>query len=134
MFELDDRLEADTVEIGELSLCRVLLMNDAQYPWVILVPQRENVREIFELSDADQHQLMIESNTVAKVMADHFKAEKMNVAALGNMVPQLHIHHIVRFGNDAAWPKPVWGLHPPMAYGEAELAERLSVLKRVLCA
>jgi diadenosine tetraphosphate (Ap4A) HIT family hydrolase len=100
---------------------------------VILVPQRDNVREVFELSDADQHQLMIESNAVAKAMADHFKAEKMNVAALGNMVPQLHIHHIARFSNDVAWPKPVWGLHPPMAYGEAELAERLSVLKRVLC-
>ena len=133
MFELDDRLEADTLEIGELSLCRVLLMNDAQYPWVILVPQRDNVREVFELSDADQHQLMIESNAVAKAMADHFKAEKMNVAALGNMVPQLHIHHIARFSNDVAWPKPVWGLHPPMVYGEAELAERISVLKRVLC-
>ena len=117
MFELDDRLQADTVEIGELSLCRVLLMNDAQYPWVILVPQRENVREVFELSDADQHQLMIESNAVAKAMADHFKAEKMNVAALGNMVPQLHIHHIVRFSNDAAWPNRygVCTLRWPMA-------------------
>ena len=132
MFELDDRLKADTVEIGDLSLCRVLLMNDAQYPWVILVPQRENVREIFELSDADQHQLMRESNAVAKAMSGHFKAEKMNVAALGNMVPQLHIHHIARFSHDAAWPKPVWGLHPPMAYGEAELAERISALKGVL--
>ena len=132
MFELDDRLKADTVEIGELTLCRVLLMNDAQYPWVILVPRRENVREVFELSEADQHRLSLESSAVAKAMAEYFKAEKMNVAALGNMVPQLHIHHIARFRDDAAWPKPVWGVHPPTAYGEAELAERISALKRVL--
>ena len=132
MFELDDRLKADTVKIGELTLCRVLLMNDAQYPWVILVPRRENVREVFELSEADQHQLSVESSAVAQAMAEYFKAEKMNVAALGNMVPQLHIHHIARFRDDAAWPKPVWGVHPPTAYGEAELAERISALKRVL--
>ena len=132
MFELDDRLKADTVKIGELTLCRVLLMNDAQYPWVILVPRRENVREVFELSEADQHQLSVESSAVAQAMAEYFKAEKMNVAALGNMVPQLHIHHIARFRDDAAWPKPVWGVHPPTAYGEAELAERISAVKRVL--
>lgn len=132
MFELDGRLAADTVEIGALPLCQVLLMNDAQYPWVILVPRRDGVREVFELSESDQRQLMLESNAVAKAMAEHFKAEKMNVAALGNMVPQLHIHHIARFSDDAAWPKPVWGVHPPLAYSDTELAERVSALKRVL--
>lgn len=132
MFQLDERLAADTIELGDLTLCRVLLMNDAQYPWVILVPRREGVREIFELSDADQQQLLRESSAVSQAMAQHFKAEKMNVAALGNMVPQLHIHHIARFSDDAAWPKPVWGVHPAKAYDERELIAQTEQLKRIL--
>ena len=132
MFQLDERLAADTIELGDLTLCRVLLMNDAQYPWIILVPRREGVREIFELSDSDQQQLLRESSAVSQAMADHFKAEKMNVAALGNMVPQLHIHHIARFSSDAAWPKPVWGVHPAKAYDESELASQVEALKRIL--
>ncbi|MBB3047385.1 diadenosine tetraphosphate (Ap4A) HIT family hydrolase [Litorivivens lipolytica] len=132
MFQLDERLAADTIELGDLTLCRVLLMNDAQYPWVILVPRREGIREIFELSDTDQQQLLRESSAVSQAMADYFKAEKMNVAALGNMVPQLHIHHIARFSSDAAWPKPVWGVHPAKAYDESELASQVEALKRIL--
>jgi len=124
MFTLHPRLHQDCITIGDLPLCRLLLMNDANYPWFILVPRREGVREIFELAEADQQQLVRESSRLSEVMAGHFNADKINVAALGNMVPQLHIHHIARFTTDAAWPAPVWGYAPPLAYAQQE-AERL---------
>lgn len=132
MFQLDERLAADTIELGDLTLCRVLLMNDSNYPWVILVPRREGVREIYELSEADQQQLLAESSQLASVMAGLFKADKMNVAALGNMVPQLHIHHIARSVNDAAWPKPVWGAVAGKPYSTDAMQQRSSALKKAL--
>ncbi|HKI60560.1 MAG TPA: HIT domain-containing protein [Mariprofundaceae bacterium] len=109
MFELHPRLHRDCITIGNFPLCRLLLMNDANYPWFILVPQRHGIREIFELNEVDQHQLLRESSMLSKVIAGQFHADKINVAALGNMVPQLHIHHIVRYTTDPAWPAPVWG-------------------------
>jgi diadenosine tetraphosphate (Ap4A) HIT family hydrolase len=115
-FELHPRLAADTFDLGQLQLCRVLLMNDANYPWLILVPQRSGLREIFELNANEQAQLIHESSHVARLMAAHFKADKMNIAALGNMVPQLHIHHIARHTHDLAWPAPVFGAHPQRPY------------------
>ena len=96
-------------------------MNDANYPWVILVPRREAISEMHQLDESDQLQLMRESIFVAGKMQVHFQADKMNIAALGNVVPQLHIHHIARFKDDPAWPKPVWGVLPAMAYTKAEI-------------
>lgn len=128
MFELHERLQQDTITVGDFPLCRLLLMNDANYPWLILVPRRSDVREIFELAPADQHQLLKESSQLTETLARLFNADKMNIAALGNMVPQLHIHHIVRYRIDPAWPNPVWGFAASKPYKKRELAETCSAL------
>ncbi|NVK41665.1 MAG: HIT domain-containing protein [Oceanospirillaceae bacterium] len=122
-FELHPQLAQDCILLGDFPLCRLLLMNDANYPWFILVPRRAGVSEIYHLSVEDQVQLMHESSFLAENLADIFAARKMNVASLGNMVPQLHLHHIVRYESDAAWPGPVWGRHPARAYSDVEVAE-----------
>lgn len=132
MFELHNQLKQDTVTVGSLPLSLVLLHKDSQYPWLILVPQREEVTEIHHLDAEDRQQLMEESCRLAEVMVDLFAPRKMNLAALGNMVPQLHLHHIARFENDPAWPQPVWGKVPPVPYTEAALAERLQRLRHAL--
>lgn len=106
----------DCLVIGRFTLNHLLLMNDANYPWFILVPDRDNITEMFQLEQADQQQLITESSMLSKTISEQFKADKINIAALGNMVPQLHIHHIVRYRNDAAWPAPVWGRHPASPY------------------
>lgn len=118
MFTLHPRLEADTIKLGEFPLCTCLLMNDMHYPWIILVPKHADIREMFELTVKDQQQLMRESSYVSERLARHFEADKINFAALGNMVPQLHIHVIARYKNDAAWPGPVWGKHVAEPYSE----------------
>ncbi len=128
-FQLHPRLAGDTLLLGHFDLSLVLLMNDRRYPWVILVPQRDGLREIHELSEADQQQLLRESSLVSRLMCEHFKADKMNIGALGNIVPQLHLHHIVRHEGDPAWPGPVWGHSPAEAYSEAELAQRRDELR-----
>ena len=131
-FELDPQLKKDTHYLGEFDLCQVLLMNDCQYPWIILVPKREKVREIFELSEQDQLQLMLESNFMLEEMSRVFKADKMNVANLGNIVSQLHIHHIARYTNDASWPGPVWGVKSPQAYSDDKLKKAFQTIKEML--
>lgn len=108
-FELHPRLDADTTWLGDLPLCRVLLSKEDFGPWLILVPRVEGIREIHHLSEADQLQFIRESSWVATKLEAHTQADKLNIAALGNMVPQLHVHHIARFQTDAAWPGPVWG-------------------------
>lgn len=118
-FELHPQLASDTHPVGDLPLCRVLLMDDANWPWAILVPRRPGVREAYELGADDQAQLARESSQVAAAMAALFAADKMNVAALGNVVPQLHLHHIVRHRDDPAWPRPVWGALPRQPYAPA---------------
>jgi len=118
MFELHPRLAQDTLLVGNFPLCHLLLMNDANYPWFILVPRRADVREIFELENRDQQQLLKESSQLSKILNKLFQADKLNIAALGNMVPQLHMHHIVRYQTDQAWPNPVWGLFPTQPYTE----------------
>ncbi len=118
-FSLDPRLAADTVPVGRLTLCRLLLMNDQTFPWLILVPERPGAREIFELAEADQSRLIQEISLVSRTVAHCFQAEKINVAALGNVVPQLHVHVVARFRNDPAWPGPVWGKLPAEPYAEA---------------
>ncbi|MCY1401390.1 HIT domain protein [compost metagenome] len=121
MFVLDSRLQQDTLPIGDFPLSRLLLMNDAQYPWFILVPRREDVSELFQLDPADQQVLWREATSLAEVLKDTFNADKMNVANLGNVVSQLHVHVIVRRRDDAAWPAPVWGRHPARPYTAEEL-------------
>jgi len=119
-FQLHAQLAKDCFVIKDLELCRLLLMNDKNYPWCILVPMREGKKDIYELSDAEQILFIKESSRLSAVMMELFKGKKMNVAALGNMVPQLHIHHVVRKENDACWPRPVWGQVPPVFYAEKE--------------
>jgi len=129
-FELHTRLAADTVALGRFDLCRVLLMNDSRFPWCILVPERPGVAEIHQLSDADQVSLIRESSLLASRMAETFHADKMNVAVLGNIVSQLHLHHVARYRNDDAWPGPVWGSGKAVRY-EAQV---LSEMRDRLCA
>lgn len=128
-WSLDARLAADTTAIGDLPLCRVLLSNDANYPWTILVPRRAGIREIVELAEADQQELLRESNLLSRALIALFAPTKLNIAALGNVVPQLHVHHIARFDGDAAWPAPVWGKVPALDYLPAERAARIAALR-----
>ncbi|MBZ0071492.1 MAG: HIT family protein [Gammaproteobacteria bacterium] len=104
-------------------------MNDRSYPWLILVPERVGITEMYQLTPDDRRQLMEESAFVAQALARAFSADKMNVANLGNAVPQLHIHHIVRHHTDPAWPAPVWGRHAPRPYAEAELMRTVALIE-----
>lgn len=131
-FQLHDRLSADTIGLGASSLCEVRLMNDSTWPWVLLVPAVPGIREIYQLSADQQHQLLRESSVLSQVMMDVFGGDKMNVAALGNMVPQLHLHHIVRFEGDPAWPGPVWGRQAPVPYADLGLEQVRKRLAPVL--
>jgi diadenosine tetraphosphate (Ap4A) HIT family hydrolase len=131
-FELDPQLQSDTVVLGSLPLSLVLLSRDANYPWCILVPRRKGVYAIHHLAEEDRQQLMKESCHLAEVMADVFVPDRMNVAALGNMVPQLHVHHVARSKSDAAWPRPIWGAVEAKDYTEDELQERVARLRSAL--
>lgn len=132
MITIDTRLLNDCEIIGKFTLSHVLLMRDANYPWVVLVPDREGISEIFELTPVEQQQLNLESNSLLQYMKKEFQADKMNVAALGNVVPQLHIHHIARFTTDVSWPKPVWGAFPAKAYSDSELSQLKDRLRKGL--
>jgi diadenosine tetraphosphate (Ap4A) HIT family hydrolase len=132
MFELHPRLAEDSVVIGRFDLSLLLLSKDANYPWCILVPQRADVFEIHHLNEDDQVQLMRESCRLAEVMTSLFDAHKMNIAGLGNVVRQLHIHHIARFTDDAAWPQPIWGKLPNKNYTQAQFDERVKRLQNAL--
>ncbi|MGY3892288.1 HIT domain-containing protein [Aeromonas enterica] len=123
MFELHSRLQADTQLLGDLPLCRVLLAKDSQYPWLILVPRIANLREIHHMAPELQQQLMQESCALATLMEQALRPDKINVAALGNLVPQLHLHHVARFTTDRAWPGPIWGAHPSLPHDEASLQQ-----------
>lgn len=131
-FELHPQLAADTFLVGNLPLCRVLLMNESRYPWLILVPQRYGISEIYQLSTAERTQLWEESDLVSRQLMYLFKGDKLNIAALGNVVPQLHLHHIVRFKTDVAWPAPVWGKFKPDAYTAAAAETLLLQLRQAL--
>ena len=128
MFSFDKRLLDDCKVLGKFKLCHVLLMRDANYPWCVLVPDREKMVEIFDLSIEDQNQLQLESTSLLTYLKKEFNADKMNVAALGNVVSQLHVHHIVRYENDIAWPAPVWGAFPAKNYSSIELEKRIECL------
>ena len=131
-FALDPRLAAATFVVGETPLSQVLLMNDARYPWLILVPWQCDVTEPFELREADQAQLWRESMRLGEAMKAHFAANKLNIAALGNQVAQLHVHHIARFHADDAWPGPVWGVGSAVPYSDATLEALMNELRNLL--
>jgi diadenosine tetraphosphate (Ap4A) HIT family hydrolase len=120
-FALHPRLETDTFEVARLTLSRLLLMNDARFPWLVLVPEREGMREIHELPPADRALLVEEVARASEVLIELYAPDKINVGALGNVVPQLHLHVVARFTGDAAWPGPVWGSGSAVLYDEATL-------------
>ncbi len=122
-FSLDPRLAADTIPVAEWPLCQVLLIKDARYPWLVLVPRRADVSELLDLAPEDRLELTREIDRAAGGVRRTVRCDKLNVAALGNMVSQLHVHVIARRRTDAAWPKPVWGLGNPEAYDDAEAAD-----------
>ena len=131
-FALDPQLEADTHRVGDLDFTRVLLMDDARFPWLILVPRAPALRELTDLSLDDQHRLLDEINRAAHVLQAIAKPDKLNIAMLGNMVAQLHVHVIARFAGDEAWPKPVWGIGARRAYDADALRERIDTLRAAL--
>ncbi|NDV93005.1 HIT domain-containing protein [Alteromonas sp. 345S023] len=132
MFKLDARLAADTHWVGDLPLCHVLLMNDSQFPWLILVPRIADVTEVFELPEEQQQQLLNESMLVSKALKNQTQCDKINIGAIGNVVSQLHIHHVARFKDDVAWPKPVWGAQPAVAYTQPQSEALISTYRQLL--
>jgi diadenosine tetraphosphate (Ap4A) HIT family hydrolase len=132
VWSLDPKLAADTVPVGDLALSRVLLANDANYPWLILVPRRPALTEIIDLNENEQAQLLGEIAAAARALKDVTRCDKLNIAALGNMVAQLHVHVIARFARDAAWPKPVWGAISPCAYNPGMREELTGAIRRGL--
>ena len=132
MFFLDSRLKNDTINIGKLQLSQALLMNDSRYPWIILVPELENVYEWTDLTKEQQITLHDESLLIQKVLKNLYDGQSLNVGKLGNIVSQFHLHHIVRFENDPAWPGPVWGHSSAVNYSPQELESRISEIKQAL--
>lgn len=131
-FSLHPQLATDTVPVGDLPLSRVLLANDANYPWLILVPRRSALTEIIDLEENDQGQLLAEITATARALKAITECDKLNIAALGNVVAQLHVHVIARRQNDAAWPKPVWGAVPATTYALGERERLVDALRRAL--
>ena len=134
MATIHPQLMQDCQLLGKFTLCHLLLMRDDNYPWCILVPDREDITEIHQLSEADQQQLLRESSLLSIAMESAFSPDKLNIAALGNVVPQLHLHHIARYRTDAAWPAPVWGRVAAKPYLEYELAAVVNSLTSLLTA
>lgn len=132
MFELDAQLQSDTYKVGEWPLSILLMHRDSNFPWFILVPKRAGVSEIYDLNEADQLLLLAESRRLANAIGEIFRPDKLNVAALGNVVNQLHVHHIARFVSDPVWPKPVWGAIAEQAYDDETLRTRIASLRREL--
>ncbi|MFC3283292.1 HIT domain-containing protein [Litchfieldella rifensis] len=129
---LDPRLEADTLPVAELPLCQVRLMNDSRFPWLVLIPRRPAVSEVFELSEADQAQLWKEATALGRTMKEALEGDKLNLATLGNVVAQLHLHVIIRNHDDDAWPAPVWGHGQARPYApDAQAAMRDQVLAQI---
>lgn len=132
MADIHPQLRDDCLILGHLGLCHLLLVLDANYPWFILVPDREGITEIHQLDEADQQQLMRESVLLSRVLETAFSPDKLNIAALGNMVPQCHLHHIVRYRTDASWPAPVWGRVPVKEYSQEALLRVAATVKQAL--
>ncbi|MCF8482616.1 MAG: HIT family protein [Rhodospirillum sp.] len=134
MFELDPRLVADSHPVTQWPLCQVRLMDDARYPWLILIPRRATVVEPFDLNEADQVLLWREANHAGAILKTATGATKINIAAIGNIVSQLHVHVIARKPGDTAWPGPVWGQGSPEHLDQAALTETLARLRARLVA
>ena len=131
-WSLHPQLVRDTLELGDLALSRVLVIKDANYPWLLLVPRRPGIVEIIDLEEVEQAQLMVEIARVSRVLKAVTQCDKLNVAALGNAVPQLHVHVIARRKTDKAWPKPVWGAAPPLDHDSTEIERFMDAMKKKL--
>ena len=131
-FVLDERLERDTLLVGDLPVSRVLLMNDSRWPWLILVPRREALAELTDLDASERAPLMEEAASAARFLKTHAKADKINFGALGNIVRQLHVHVVARFVGDPAWPGPVWGFGAAQPYAEAEARAVIAAARKGL--
>ena len=131
-WSLHPRLKEDTIDIGDLPLCKVLVIKDAHYPWLLLVPRREGTVEIIDLDEVEQAQLWTEIARTGRTLKELTACDKLNIAALGNVVPQLHVHVIARRTGDAAWPKPVWGAVPPLPYDKTHLDHFIQTLRQKL--
>jgi diadenosine tetraphosphate (Ap4A) HIT family hydrolase len=125
---LHRQLEADTAPVGDLALSRLLAINDADYPWLILVPRRADVTEIEQLG-ADAHRLVDEITQVSRVLKTATGCDKLNIGAIGNVVPQLHVHVVARWQGDPLWPKPVWGMGPVRAGDKAAFARFVAAIR-----
>lgn len=128
-WSLHHQLQKDTLEVGDLPLSRLLIIKDSNYPWLLLVPRRSGASDLIDLTEVEQAQLTTEINRVSRALKEITKPDKLNVAALGNVVPQLHVHIIARRISDAAWPRPVWGLVPPAPYDPAEATRFTQALR-----
>ncbi|MBU3006056.1 HIT domain-containing protein [Paraglaciecola arctica] len=131
-FVLHPQLQKDSEFILDLPLCTLRLIKDANYPWVILVPRMADIQEVIDLSESHQQTLWQESALVTRSLKHLFTPDKLNLAALGNMVPQLHLHHIVRYQDDPSWPKPIWGQVPFKAYSDKQLSDRVKLIKDII--
>ena len=131
-FVLDSRLAADTHPVGDLSLSRLLLMDDARFPWLILVPRIAGARELIDLDQADRQTLLSELSEIGRALETLLRPDKLNIAALGNIVSQLHVHLIARYTQDVAWPQPVWGYARPVAYAVDAREDMLGRLREAL--
>ncbi len=132
MYQLHDRLDNDSHPVCELPLCEVRLLDDQRFPWLLLIPRREEITEVHQLTPTDQQQLMIESSLAAQVLENRFNPDKINLGALGNLVPQLHWHVVARTRDDPCWPAPVWGCGERQPYAEEALDSLLADLKEAL--
>ena len=132
LFQLHPRLKQDCIAIGRFDLCQLLMMNDSQYPWFILVPEKADIKEIYQLSKPERQLLTEESSYLAENLATLYNADKMNIAAIGNLVPQLHIHHVVRFLTDKAWPAPIWGKFAAVPYAPQQITDNIARVKEQL--
>jgi diadenosine tetraphosphate (Ap4A) HIT family hydrolase len=122
-FTLHPQLAHDCFELADFPLCKLLLCNDSAYPWFILVPKVTDIKDVYQLDWQQQQQLLNESSLLSELVMQVFDGDKMNVAALGNVVEQLHVHHVVRYKTDVSWPKPIWGQQALTPYTEVELVE-----------
>ncbi len=131
-WSLHPQLVRDTIPLGDMALSQVLIIKDANYPWLLLVPRRPAIVEITDLDEVEQAQLMVEIARVGRVLKDVTQCDKLNIAALGNAVPQLHVHLIARRKTDKAWPKPVWGAVPPLDHDAGELDRFMTAMRKKL--
>lgn len=131
-FQLHPQLRQDCFSVGSLALSELLMMNDSQYPWFILVPRRAHIKEIHQLSAADRQTLLAESCLLAETLSEQYRPDKLNIAAIGNLVPQLHLHHVVRYQTDKAWPAPIWGKFPAVPYNGDQPEQRLARMREAL--